>query len=101
MNFQTKNMREFLTPKDYITLFSQLPIGEIIGIPVSNLTPTQTDDGNPGLAQGAIDACYDTGRILIIHGHHRYYEMARRNHGDPKAQVRKIKNPYLDIRGGI
>ena len=47
---------------------------------------------------GAIDGCCDKGKILIIHGHHRYYDLKRRYNGDPKIQVKKIKNPFLDIK---
>ena len=91
-------MPESSRRKDYYTVFAQLPIGQVIGIPFSCLTPTQPDDKVPSLTKGPIEACYyDSGQILIIHGHHRYYSLQRRCHGNQKLQVRKITNPYLDI----
>lgn len=92
------SMVEAQQKKDYYTTFLQLPIGQVIGLPLFCLTPTQTDDNNPPLAKGPIEACYNQGQILIIHGHHRYYEVCRRNQGNKKIQVRKIINPYLDFR---
>jgi len=93
------SMLEALKPKDYMVIFSTLPIGKIIGIPISYLTPTQPDDERHAVPQGPIEACYDSKKILIIHGNHRYYDLKRRKpYGNPKIQVRKIINPFTDIK---
>ena len=83
--------------ENYYNIFKRLTVGQVTSIPVSCLTPTQPDDGgripNARLIRNPIEACFDNGRILIVHGHHRYYSLPRAD----QTEVKKIVNPYLDF----
>jgi hypothetical protein len=76
--------------------FTSLPLGVAIPVAVMLLSPTQIDDGRGPKVATPISACVDqSGKLLIIDGHHRWYDMQKRGPGFRKIITRKVENPFI------
>ncbi|MBI2029913.1 hypothetical protein HYT02_05845 [Candidatus Gottesmanbacteria bacterium] len=85
-------------PVNYKNEFRLTSIGKAVQMPLSNLTPTQPFDGKLNTSTSPIEACFDNGSILIIHGNHRYWTAIKEYRDEViLLPVIKVSNPYLDF----
>lgn len=78
--------------------FRKLAVGGEMSLSLNLLVPTQPPDDRENQSSKPIEVFYDKGRIVIQHGHHRFFT-AKRNSLDLTTSlisVVKVKNPYLD-----
>ena len=77
--------------EECVTKIRSAQVGDVFTVCSNMLLPTQPNDGKISMTPGPIEVCLDRGRVLVIHGNHRFYE-----NKVGEIRVRKAQNPYSD-----
>jgi len=73
-----------------------MPDPENIELNLSDIHPSQPDDGNYSSSDGPVSVFFDRGKLIIKDGNHRYYRDLQDKGPDGKIQVEKTSNPHVD-----
>jgi len=69
---------------------------ESVELKLSEIHPSQPDDGSCSRSDDPISVFSDRGRWIIRHGNHRYYRDLDDKGPNSNARVKITSNPYID-----
>lgn len=73
-----------------------MPNPENIQLDLSDIHPSQPDDGSYSCSDGPVSVFFDRGKWIILDGNHRYYRYLQEVGSDGKIQVNITSNPHID-----
>jgi hypothetical protein len=83
---------EIPSDEEVLQKFRTLDIGASITLPIHLLSSSQIDDGVETERENPIEVCISDGKLIIVHGHHRYFTQLKS--GKKMIQAKKIRDPW-------